>query len=91
MSDTAKNRRIEFRTTESTRSLVERALKTANLSMSEFAERCLRQEAKRLLADRVSFTLSPKAQAEWDALNERPARTLPGLAHIMGRPSPFSK
>lgn len=91
MSDTVKNRRIEFRTTESTRSLVERALKTVNLSMSEFAERCLRQEAERLLADQTSFTLSPKAQAEWDALNKRRARDLPGLAQLMRRPSPFSE
>jgi uncharacterized protein (DUF1778 family) len=91
MSDAVKNRRLEFRTTEATRSLVEHALETANLSLSEFAEQCLRREAQRLLADQVTFTLSSEAQAAWDALNERAARDLPGLAHLMKRRSPFSE
>ncbi len=89
MAESPKIRRIEFRTTEQTRSLIDRAAHAANVSLTDFAERCLRREAERVLADRTSFVLSDSARAEWDVLNERPARELPGVQQLMRRPSPF--
>ncbi len=89
MAESPKIRRIEFRTTEQTRSLIDRAAHAANVSLTDFAEQCLRREAQRVLADRTSFVLNDSARAEWDALNERPARELPGVKQLMQRPSPF--
>ncbi|MCY4481642.1 MAG: DUF1778 domain-containing protein [Spirochaetaceae bacterium] len=45
--------------------------------------------ARQVLADRTDFVLSPEAAGAWDAINERPARDLPGLRLLMQRPSPF--
>jgi hypothetical protein len=36
------------------------------------------EAARRVLADRVQFALSPAALAEWEAINRRPARRPPG-------------
>ncbi len=90
LSEATKSKRMEFRTTEQTRSLVERAASAQNVSLTEFAERCLRREAERILTNQNSFALSQGAQAEWDALNDQPAKDLPGLRQLFKRPSPFS-
>ncbi|MGH9056636.1 MAG: DUF1778 domain-containing protein [Acidimicrobiales bacterium] len=47
--------------------------------------------ALRVLADRDRFELDASAAKEWDALNSRPARDLPGLKRLMQRRSPFSE
>lgn len=39
---------------------------------------------------RTVFTLSVSATAEWERLERRPARDLPGLRRFMERPWPFS-
>ena len=84
-----KTERLEFRTTETTRRLVREAAEREELTITEFAERCLRREAQRVLADQQVFTLSPEAQEAWESLTERPARGLPGVAALYDRPSPF--
>ena len=45
--------------------------------------------ARRVLADRTEFVLSPEAAGAWETINERPARDLPGVQSLMQRPSPF--
>jgi len=45
--------------------------------------------ARRVLADRTVFELDADALAEWDSINRRRARDLPGLRRLMERPSPF--
>ncbi len=89
MAEAPKIRRIEFRTTEQTRALIDRAARATNVSLTDFAEQCLRREAERVLADRSSFVLSDSARAAWDELNERPAKELPGIKRLMKRRSPF--
>ena len=42
-------------------------------------------------ADRTEFTLDADAWEEWEALNDRPARDLPGLRAFMRKPVPFVK
>lgn len=43
------------------------------------------------MADRERFVLSADAAEAWDAVNDRPARELPGLRRLMERPSPFDE
>lgn len=85
----AREERIEFRTTPETRRLVERAVQASGSNLTDFAESSLVLAAQRVLADRERFMLSERAAAEWEAINSRPARELPGLQELMARPSPF--
>ena len=87
----ARNKRLEVRTTEDERALIDRAVEVAGVDLSTFVVRELVAAARELLADRDHFTLSPDARAEWERINRRPARELPGLRRLMQRPSPFSK
>ena len=48
-----------------------------------------RLAALRVLADREQFVLDADGQKEWERINSRPARNLPGLARLLQRPSPF--
>ena len=82
--------RIEFRTTAAVRRLVDRAAKASGATLTEFAEASLTMAAQRVLADRDRFVLSDDALAEWEAINARPARDLPGVRELMRRPSPFA-
>jgi len=47
--------------------------------------------AQRVLADREQFVLDTDAQQEWERINNRPARSLPGLMRLLERPSPFGE
>lgn len=82
--------RVEFRTSPETRRLIDRAVEAEGGTLTEFAETNLIVAAQRVLADRTKFSLSADAFAEWEALNERPARELPGLRALLGRESPFA-
>lgn len=90
---TSRNRthRIEFRTSPETRRLIDRAVEAAGGTLTDFAEANLVVAAQRVLADRDTFRLSPEAWAEWEALNERPARELVGLRDLDDRDSPFAR
>jgi uncharacterized protein (DUF1778 family) len=87
----ARGERIEFRTTPQVRRLVERAVEASGSNLTDFAEASLVQAAQRVMADRTQFVLSEEAAREWDAINDRPARDLPGLRRLMERPSPFDE
>lgn len=87
----AREERIEFRTTVEVRDLVDRALEVSGNSMTEFAESSLVLAARRVMADRDRFVLSEEAEATWDAINDRPARDLPGVRRLFERPSPFGE
>lgn len=87
----ARGERIEFRTTPQVRRLVERAVEASGSNLTAFAEANLVQAAQRVMADRERFVLSEQAAEEWSAINDRPARELPGLRRLMQRPSPFDE
>lgn len=93
MSTTARARgeRIEFRTTPQVRRLVDRAVAASGGNLTDFAEASLVLAARRVLADRDRFVLAAEVAAEWDTINSRPARELPGLRRLMERPSPFEE
>ena len=87
---TARKKRLEVRTTEDERALIDRAVEVAGVDLSTFVVRQLIEAARQLLADRDRFTLSPEAHAEWERINRRSAKELPGVRRLMKRPSPFS-
>ncbi len=84
-----RSRRLELRTTFTERSLIERAAAVKGVGLTDFVLEEACQGALRVLADRQTFALDDRAQAEWEDLNARPARELPGLHRLMQRPSPF--
>ena len=49
----------------------------------------LRLATQRVLADREQFALDADGQQQWERINSRPARSLPGLARLLERPSPL--
>jgi uncharacterized protein (DUF1778 family) len=89
-ASTARTKRLEVRTTEDERALIDRAVQVAGVDLSTFVVRQVVEAARQLLADRDRFTLSPEARAEWERINRRPAKDLPGLRRLMQRRSPFS-
>ncbi|QPN59158.1 DUF1778 domain-containing protein [Synechococcus sp. CBW1002] len=85
----AKTSRIELRATEHDRDLLDRAAAALGTDRSSFLLAQGRLAAQRVLADREQFVLDHEGQLEWERINSRPARSLPGLARLLERPSPF--
>jgi uncharacterized protein (DUF1778 family) len=86
----AKTSRIEQRATEDDRDLLDLAAAALGTDRSSFLLAQGRLAAQRVLADRQHFLLDADAQREWERINSRPARNLPGLARLLERPSPFA-
>ena len=84
-----RSQRIEVRATPEDRALIDRAVAAAGTTVTAFVLSSVTTAARQVLADRTEFVLSPEAADTWDAINERPARDLPGLRELMQRPSPF--
>ena len=87
----AKTSRIELRATEDDRDLLDRAAAALGTDRSSFLLSQGRLAAQRVLADRQHVLLDADAQQEWERINSRPARSLPGLTRLLERPSPFAK
>ena len=86
-----RTRRLEVRMTADERDLVDRAVAVSGTDLTEFVVTQAVTAARRVLADRTEFTLSPAAATAWDEINDRPARDLPGLRRLMERPTPFAE
>lgn len=84
-----RSERIEVRLTPADRALIDRAVNADGTQLTEFVIAHLTIAARRVLADRTEFTLSPQATKVWEEINDRPAQDLPGLRALMARPSPF--
>jgi len=80
---------LELRTTPSERDLIERAVAVTQTDLTEFVVTNAGDAARRVLAERDHFELEAEALAQWEHINARPARDLPGLRRLMDRPSPF--
>ncbi|MCX5953171.1 MAG: DUF1778 domain-containing protein [Cyanobacteria bacterium] len=85
----AKTNRIELRATEDDRDLLDPAAAALGTDRSSFLLAKGRLAAQRVLADREQFVLDADALQEWEWIISRPARSLPGLARLLERPSPF--
>jgi uncharacterized protein (DUF1778 family) len=86
----AKTSRIELRATEDDRDLLDRAAAALGTDRSSFLLAQGRLAAQRVLADRQHFLLDEGAQQEWERINNRRARSLPGLTRLLERSSPFA-
>ncbi len=86
-----RSRRMDLRTTPEERELIDRAVVAAGTDLTDFVVTHAYEAALRVLADRDRFELDRKSLKEWEAINARPARELPGLRGLMQRRSPFSE
>ena len=86
-----RSRRLDLRTTPDERELIDRAASLTATDLTEFVVGNAVEAARRVLADRERFELDARALAEWEAINARRARDLPGLRRLMDRPSPFAE
>lgn len=86
-----RSQRLELRTTADERDLIDRAVAAADTDITEFVVTHAVEAARRVLADRERFELGADALAEWEAINARPGRDLPGLRRLMKRSPPLSE
>lgn len=86
----ARSSRIEVRATVDERALIDRAVAEEGTDLTTFVLHHTTEAARRVLADRSEFVLGDEQQRAWDAINDRPARDLPGLRALFERPSPFT-
>lgn len=84
-----RDRRMDLRTTTEERDLIDQAVAVTGTDLTEFVVTHAYEAAQRVLADRDRFALDPSATKEWEAINSRRSRDLPGLRRLMERPSPF--
>jgi len=82
---------MDLRTTPEERDLIDRAVTVTGTDLTDFVVTHACDAARRVLADRDRFELDPDALREWEELNVRPARDLPGLRQLMQRHTPFSE
>lgn len=91
MTTRTRDRRLEVRMTTAERDLIDRAADASGADLTTFVVSHLTEAAQQVLADRDRFELASEASAEWERINRRPARALPGLRRLMERPTPFSE
>jgi len=84
-----KTSRIELRASEGDRELLDRAAAAIGTDRSSFLLNQGRLAAQRVLANREQFVLDQRGLEEWEHINNRPARELPGLIRLLQRPTPF--
>lgn len=85
-----RSERLEVRITPEERSVIDLAVAASDSDLTEFVVSNLTVAARRVLADRTQFELDDDAHHQWEAINRRRARDLPGLRALMTRPTPFS-
>ncbi|MDN5860408.1 MAG: DUF1778 domain-containing protein [Pseudonocardia sp.] len=83
--------RLSLRATMEERKLIQDAAAASNVGVTTFILTNAVLGARQVLADRNRFALNEDTLAAWEALNDRPARELPGLARLLARPSPFAE
>jgi uncharacterized protein (DUF1778 family) len=79
---------LELRATPEESDLIDRA--AAGTGRTTFVVANAVDAARRVLADRTVFELDAEGLAEWEAINRRRARDLPGLRRSLARPSPLA-
>ena len=84
-----KTSRIELRASEGDRELLDRAAAAIGTDRSSFLLNQGRLAAQRVLANREQVVLDQRGLEEWERINNRPARELPGLIRLLQRLTPF--
>ena len=85
-----RSRRLKLRATPEESDLIDRATAAVGTDRTTFVVINAVEAARRVLADRTVFELDVDGLAEWEAVNRRRPRDLPGLGRLMERPSPFA-
>jgi uncharacterized protein (DUF1778 family) len=84
-----KDQRVNIRATPSEKALVDQAARATHMGVSQFMLQAALREAEDVLADQIRFVLPTGAWAEFTALLDRPARTIPALRKAASKASPF--
>jgi uncharacterized protein (DUF1778 family) len=84
-----RSERLEVRTTPEDRTLIDRAVAAEGTDLTAFVVSSVTTAARRVLADRSAFIMTPEVAKVWEATNKRQARDLPGLRKLMKRAAPF--
>ncbi|NNN02734.1 MAG: DUF1778 domain-containing protein [Acidimicrobiaceae bacterium] len=87
----ARDKRLEVRTTQEERDLINRAVEEIGTDLTTFVVANLVDASRQVLADRDHFVLRSEVATQWDKMNELPARELDGLRRLMNRRSPFGE
>lgn len=86
-----RSRRMDLRTTPEERDLIDCAVTATGTDLTDFVVTHACDAARRVLADRDRFDLDTAALEEWEAINARAPREVPGLRRLMQRPTPFTE
>jgi uncharacterized protein (DUF1778 family) len=87
---TIKTERLNIRTTQEEKQLVEEAARLTHVSASQFVLRAALHSAEDVLVDQNRFVLPPERMRAFVDLLDRPARAIPALTEAASKPSPFS-
>jgi uncharacterized protein (DUF1778 family) len=88
VSSETKTQRVHLRVAASDDELFRSAAAVSHESLSEFLVESGRERAERVLADRTRFVLAPAQWRGFTAALDRPAREIPAVVELFGRPRP---
>ena len=83
-----KSQRVHLRVAASDDELFRTAAAATHESLSEFLVESGRERAERILADRTRFVLSAEDWRAFTAALDRPAKAIPAVVDLLGRPRP---
>jgi uncharacterized protein (DUF1778 family) len=89
MSKAIKDDRLELRLTKSQKQQIEQAASIAGRSVTEFSVPLLVNEAHEVIRQERELRMSKEAWNEFNAILDRPAQSVSGLADLLKRPSVF--
>lgn len=90
MSPTLKSERIELRVTSEQKSTIEQAATISGRSVTDFSVSLLVEQAAEVIRHDRELHMSAQAWDEFNAILERPAQSISGLAELISRPSVFT-
>ena len=89
MATAAKDDRLELRLTRAQKREIELAAASTGRSVTEFAVPLLVESARETIRSERELAMSSAAWSEFNAVLDREARSLDGLAELLRRPSVF--
>jgi uncharacterized protein (DUF1778 family) len=86
-----KSDRIELRVTSEQKSEIERAAALSGRSVTDFSVTVLIREAEEVIRVERELRMSKKSWDAFNAILDRPAKPVSGLADLLGRTSVFTE
>lgn len=87
----AKAERLNLRSTEAEKRLLERAAEASHMTVSQFVMQAATRSAEDVLVEQTRFVLSAEQWSQFVELLDRPARVIPALAAAAARQSSRSE